>query len=61
MTESYDVLAKSTNFGQHLTKHRKCKDLNTIVYVARVVTQGIAHQVSAYKSMLRLNQILFNV
>ena len=42
-------------FRLHLAKHRKCKDLKAIIlHVARVVTQGLAHQVSATTSMLHL-------
>ena len=49
----HDVLAKSTYFW-----NTPRKDSNAIMHAARVVNQGLAHQVSAYISTLYTPQIL---
>jgi len=48
---------KVSIFGLHLAKLTKCSNLSEIWHVARVITQGLAHHVSAYYSFPRLKSV----
>ena len=54
MSELHDILAKSTYFQTTPRKAQEMQRFKCNCALARVVTQGLVHQVSAYKSTLCL-------